>query len=207
MHVTEEAWGEQRPHAALIHILLTADKLFSGRAAFDKAVELRRLVLALGDRDFPDTALTLAGATLDVSSGLFTRSSSVTYFVRVKVEQIDRLPVALEAIAEAKQARVTHIEWDYGNDAADALLTDCAARAVAKAKRFASALGLSLAAVQAAHEEKLGEVQPHPASSYAYDATMRMKGAAGIADQMSGLDLGPTKKVGVRVQLSYKLTG
>src|SRR5512134_2615736 len=115
IHVSEEAWGEQRPRAVSIHLILTADKFFSGRAAFDKAVELRKLVMALGERDFPDTAVALTGATLDVSTGLFTKSSSVTYRVRVHVADVERLPDALDAIAESKQARVTHLDWDYGN--------------------------------------------------------------------------------------------
>src|SRR5688572_4954623 len=138
IHVSDEAWGDIKPRAALVHVTLTADKLFSGRAALDKAVELRRLVTGLTEHGLPETALSLAGAALDVSTGLFTRSSSVTYRVRIRIDDPDRLADALDAVAQCKQARLTHIEWDYAGSANDELLVECAIRTMAKAKRIAS---------------------------------------------------------------------
>jgi hypothetical protein len=207
IHATAEAWGDEKPRAALIHVTLTGDRLFSGRAAFEKAVELRRLVLALGERDIPDSAVALTGATLDVSTGLFTRSSSVTYRVRIRLDEIDRLPDALDAIAECKQARLSHLEWDYAASASDELLADCATRAMAKAKRLASALGVTLAGLHSVHEEHIADVQPYPQMMASYEA---MAGVATrrsrVAGELEGLELAPTKKVGVRVKIAYAIT-
>lgn len=207
IHVSEQAFGDIKPRAALVHVTLTADKLFSGRAAFDKAAELRRLVMALAERDIPDSAVSLSGATLDVSTGLFTRSSSVTYRVRIRIEDPDRLADALDAIAQSKQARLTHIEWDYAGSANDDLLADCAIRAMAKANRLAAALGITLAGVHSVHEEELFD-EPAMPRTMAYDAMlpMRLKRES-VAGELAGLDLAPTKKVGVRVRVAYAIAG
>ncbi len=88
--VAEEAWEDVRPTAAILRVALTADCFFSDRAVLEKAEELRRLVAALNARGIPAEAVSLEGATLDVSSGLFTRSSSVTYRVRILVKDVGR---------------------------------------------------------------------------------------------------------------------
>jgi hypothetical protein len=207
IHVSEQAFGDEKPRAALIHVTLTGDKLFSGSVAFEKAIELRRLVIALGERDIPDTAVSLSGATLDVSTGLFTRSSSVTYRVRIRLVDLDRLTDALDAIAECKQAKLSHLEWDYAASASDELMAECAARAMAKAKRLATALGVTLAGVHSVHEEQVGDAQPYP---HMFSAPEGMAGMAlrrkTVAGELEGLDLAPTKKVGVRVKISYAIT-
>ncbi len=206
LHVHEQAWGDIKPRAALIHVTLTADKLFSGRAALEKATELRRLVIALREREIPEAAVSLTGAALDVSTGLFTRSSSVTYRVRIRVEDPELVAAALDAIAESKQARLTHIEWDYADAASEDLLTACASRAAAKAKRLAAALGVTLAGIHSVHEDDLGEVAPH--SGMEYDAmlpTLARRRTASVATELAGVELAPTKKVGVRVRIAYAI--
>lgn len=206
IHVSEHAWGDEKPRAALIHVTLTADKLFSGHAAFEKAVELRRLVMALGERDFPESAVALEGATLDVSTGLFTRSSSVTYRVRIRIDDIERVPDAIDAIAESKQARVSYLEWDYAASVSDELLTSCVTRAMAKAKRLASAIGVALGGVHEVHEELVIDepMYPHPRTSMALaDHAVKMRKSAG--SELVGLDLAPTRKIGVRVKVACTL--
>ena len=207
LHVTEEAWGEQRPRAAYIHITLTADKLFSGRAALDKAIELRKLVHALAEHDFPESAVSLTGATLDVSSGLFTRSSSVTYRVRLHVLDVERLPDAFDAISEAKQARISHLEWDYPNAGSDELLAECATRALAKAKKLASAMSVAIVKMQSLHAEQIAEAAPHPLShGHERVMMMAMRRAKSIGEELVGLDLGPTQRIGVRVKIAYAIS-
>jgi hypothetical protein len=206
IHVSEEAWGDQRPRAVSIHVILTADKLFSGRAAFEKATELRKLAMALAERDFPDSAIALTGASLDVSTGIFTKSSSVTYRIRIRVDDSERLPDALEAIAECKQARLTHLDWDYSNSVTEELLVECATRAIAKAKRLATALGVALGDVQGVHEEQIGETQVPPTlMPHAYPMAMHFAARPRMGADFEGLDLAPTKKVGVRVRVAYAM--
>jgi hypothetical protein len=76
LEVHASAIGLIGPTSAEVHLILTSDRLFSGRAALAQAAELRALAEALSARGIPDDARSLDGASLDVSSGLFTRSSS-----------------------------------------------------------------------------------------------------------------------------------
>jgi uncharacterized protein YggE len=201
--VTEEAWTEIKPTSAFLHVRLIADRLFSGKAALQKAEELRKLIVSLSARDIPDDAVSLEGASLDVSSGLFTRSSSVTYRVRIHVKEIERIADALDAVAECKKATLDNIDWDYphGGEGGPELLAEAAKRALIKAERLAAALGVSITKINAAREEAIADhpVYAQPAGGMAFRAPA--KGRLSIASEIGGLDLAPSKQVGVRVHL------
>lgn len=210
LHVCEQAWGEARARAAAVHVTLTASKLFSGRAALTKSEELRRLVTALSEHGLPEDAITLEGASLDVSTGLFSRSSSVTYRVRVQVANLELIAAVLETIADAKQATLTHITWDHTGNAAESLLAECAVRAAEKAKRLATSLGVTLGSVHEVREEEHGNQPPlpEPQSWYGMPAGMlrtRKAGSSTMSQELAGLDLAPTKHVGVTVRIAYRV--
>lgn len=208
LHVCDQAWGSVRPRAATIHVTLTGSKLFSDRSALTKSEELRRLVDALRERGLPNDAVALEGASLDVSTGLFTRSSSVTYRVAVRIADLDRLPAALEVISESKQATLTHIQWDYAGGASDELIAQCVERAVAKAKHIATTLRVELGALHELHEEELGEHAHAHALGFAYPVASRGSGGMArmsMSNELAGLELAPAKQVGVRVRLAYRI--
>jgi uncharacterized protein YggE len=204
LHVTEDAFGEIAPTSAMLHVLLTSDRFFSGRAALERAEEIKRLVVSLMARGIPDDAVALEGASLDVSSGLFTKSSSVTYRLRVHVRDVDRVGDALDAVADCKKATLTNLTWDYaGASAGTKLLEECAARAMARAKALAGALGVAIEGVHAVREQEIGEAAPMMPMGGAPMMAMRARGS--IASEIGGLELAPKKKVGVRVELDCRL--
>jgi uncharacterized protein YggE len=206
IEVSETAWGEIAPAAARIHVVLGADKLFSGAAALKKAEELRLLCAALESSGVPATRVALEGVSLDVSTGVFTRSSSVTYRVRVHLVDLDLLASALDAIAGAKKATLSHIEWDYDSATGEAeeLLARCATRAAAKAKALASALGVSMEGLRCAREERLDGESTSPQPLFGAPAMARAR-TGSIGSELAGLDLAPKKRVGVRVRLEYAI--
>jgi hypothetical protein len=210
LHVTEQAHGELRPRAATLHVTLTAVRFFSGGAALAKSEELRKLVDVLAACGVGESAVSLAGASLDVSTGLFSRSSSVTYRVRVHVTELDLLASVLEAISSAKQATLERIVWDHGHDGTELLLADCAARAAAKARRLAAALGATLAGIHEVHEEQLGAT---PAVHTVDDAEVRMarvvhaaRARSSIDHELAGLELAPPRPITVIVRVAYRLS-
>ncbi|NVB79096.1 MAG: SIMPL domain-containing protein [Kofleriaceae bacterium] len=207
LHVSEQAWGAVRARTATLHVHLAASKLFSGRAALTKSEELRKLAEALRERGLSPDALTLEGAMVDVSTGLFTRSSTVTYRVQIQITDLDLVASVLEVISEAKQATLTHITWDHrGSSTGDDLLALCATRAAAKAKRLAAALGVTLGAVHEVRESEIGE--PEPIARTGADAMYQVGLAKrrSIGDELAGIDLAPTKQIGVRVDLAYRVS-
>jgi uncharacterized protein YggE len=209
LHVTEQATGELPPRAATIHVTLTASKLFSGRAAMTKSEELRLLADALTERGLPEAAVSLEGAAIDVSTGLFSRSSSVTYRVRIQVTDLELIAGVLDAIASARQAKLTHIDWDHGSGSDD-LVAACAERAAAKARRIAAALGTTLGDVHEVREEQIVERPSEVAAMFAMHAmdghVATMKRRASIGAELAGLDLAPTKPIAVRVTVAYRLS-
>jgi hypothetical protein len=206
LHVSEQATGTTRPTAGNVHVVLTGLKLFSGGAALEKSEELRKLVTALRERRLPENAIALEGASLDVDTGLFSRSSSVTYRVRIHVANLELLPAVLETVADAKQAKLTHITWDYSGGASEPLLAECATRAASKAKRLAAALGVTLGELHEVREEDLADQYPMPYMPQAMPAggAMVMRKASMTSD-FAGLDLAPAKQITVRVRIAYRV--
>ncbi|MDX2091074.1 MAG: SIMPL domain-containing protein [Kofleriaceae bacterium] len=207
LHVSETAWGDAAPRAADIHVDLKADRLFSGDAAFENAKELRRLIVALTAQGIPEDAIALQGATLDISAGLFTTSSSVMYRARIRLEDLALLGGAIDAITECKHATLRWIEWDYrGGDVTSALLAECAARALAKARTFAAALGTAIDGIHAVHEEELALTTSIAAMQHDECSRSTMARARSVGSELAGLDLAPTKKVGVCVRVACKIS-
>jgi uncharacterized protein YggE len=205
IEVVETAWAEIAPTAAYIHVVLTSDRFFSGRAALEKAEELRRLCGALASADIPESRVALEGASLDVSSGLFTKSSSVTYRLRIHLVDLELLAPALDVIANAKKATLSHVEWDYTNAPAnDAILAQAAKRASSKARTLAEALGVTLGRIETAREERLEDEVP--VSLGAPKGAVKMRAArSSVANELAGLDLAPKKNVGVRVRVVFAM--
>lgn len=206
--VAEEAWEDVRPTAAILRVALTADRFFSDRAVLEKAEELRRLVAALNARGIPAEAVSLEGATLDVSSGLFTRSSSVTYRVRILVKDVERVVDVIDAVAESKRATLTGVEWDYrsASRAPSPMLGECAARALAKARALAAALSVEVVRIRTVREEELSDHGPVSSRlPYGGPQPGALRSRSSVASELGGLELAPTKKIGVRVHLECDL--
>lgn len=207
LEVHDSATGDVSPTSAFVHVLLVGDRFFSGRAALEKAEELRRLVAALATRGIDEGSIALEGVSVDVSSGVFTKSSSVTYRVRISLENLDLLPGVLDAVAEAKKATLTHVEWNYDDNAAEehALLRKAGERARAKARVLAESVGTSLGALHSVREERISEARPERAAMLGAPGPMRAR-AGSVAEELSGLELAPKKKVTIRVSIAFALS-
>ena len=213
LHVSEQASDEITPTSAYLHLVLTSDSFFSGRAAFEKATELKQLANALTARDIPLDAMSLQGASMEVDTGIFMRSSRVTYRVRIHVKRVERLADALDAIAESKKAVLVSTEWDYGDTAPPELLARCTKSAMTKARAIVEALGVTIHNVFQVHEGETNSqaFQQGLAMGYGAPSLPRAGGAmrsrASVATELGGLELAPRKKVTVHVTLQLEVSG
>lgn len=211
LEVSETAWAEIPPLAADLNITLRAERFFSGNAALSQAEELRRLSDALKACGIEERHISLVGAMLHTESGLFTKSSSVTYRVRIHLTDPGRVTSVLDVIANAKKATLTNIEWDYEgpNPAFIDLLRTCSERAQAKASLLAQSLGTTLKGVHTVREERIEapEMAMLGYGSFATPGAARASAslASPISTQLEGLDLAPKKKIGVRLQVVFAL--
>jgi hypothetical protein len=212
LEVHDSSTGEVPPSSVDLHVVLRGDRFFSGRAAFEKAEELRKLAESMSKLGVPTSALSLEGASIDVSTGLFSKSSSVTYRVRVRLEDLELLGGVLEVVSESKKATLSDLAWSYdgGSEEEQALLQRAGARAVAKAKRLAAAVGAELGALRMVREERHDEhVVPAP-GGFGPPTAMASRMSASmpsVSSELSGLELAPRKRVTVHVHLSYALAG
>ncbi len=205
IEAVDSAKADISPQSAAVHLVLTGDKFFSGAAAFNKAEELRKLAEALESRGISKTALTLAGASVDVSSGVFTKSSSVTYRVRVLIEDLDLLASVLDIVSDAKKVSLTRLEWNYDEHGAEErqLLLTAGARAAAKARVLAESVGGKLGALHSVREERVADASRVELAHYETAPMARSRGGGSIAGELSGLELAPKRTVVVRVAVAY----
>jgi len=206
IEAVDSAKADVSPTSAAIHVTLTDSKFFSGAAAFSKAEELRKLADALEKRGIPKTALSLSGAAVDVSSGVFTKSSSVTYRVRIELEDLDLLGSVLDVISEAKKASLTRLDWVYDDSGAEErqLLRTAGERAAAKARVLAESVGGKLGPLHSVREERLPERAQFEEKERGFAPMMaRARASGSIAEELSGLELAPKRQVTVRVAVAY----
>lgn len=204
LEVSDSATGDVSPTSAFVHVVLTSDRFFSGRAAFENAEELRRLASLLAARGIAESGIALEGASADVSSGMFSKSSAVTYRVRVLVQSPELLPGVLDAVSETKKASLTNVEWNYDDNAAEehALLRTAGERAVAKARVLAESVGGRLGPLQSVREERAHLPGAAPAP---FGAPMMARARTSVAQELSGLELAPKQRVTVRVSVVFAL--
>lgn len=209
LEVHESATGEVSPRSVDVHVVLTGDRFFSGRAAFEEAEELRKLAAAVEKLGVATSALSLEGVTTDVSTGLFSRSSSVTYRVRLRLENLELLPSVLDAIVDAKKATLSHLDWNYdgATEECQALLRRAGARAAAKARVLAESVGARLGELHWVREERSDEQRGRPPPGLiGPPAASRARGSlSSVAQELAGLELAPKTTLTVRVHLAYRL--
>jgi uncharacterized protein YggE len=205
IEAVDSAKADLSPASASVHITLTGDKFFSSDAAFSKAEELRKLAEALEGHGIPKTALSLTGVTLDVSSGMFTKSSSVTYRVCIRVDDLDLLGNVLDIVSHANKAKLTRLDWKYDDHSSEErqLVRTAGERAAAKARMLAESVGAKLGALHSVREERIAESFGDGAFYGAMASAARSRGGGSVAEEFSGLELAPKRQVTARVAVSY----
>ncbi|QAT83107.1 hypothetical protein EJ065_1507 [Corallococcus coralloides] len=126
-----------------------ASAFFTGAAAFTNAKELAALVRGLEELGVPRTAFSLQGVQAETNEGLLTRSSSATYTVLIRLEQLERVGDVLAACTTLKQATLRELRWGYSREpvAQQEWMEALAAESVKKARRVAAGLGVKLGAL------------------------------------------------------------
>ncbi|RKH38124.1 SIMPL domain-containing protein [Corallococcus sicarius] len=124
-----------------------ASAFFAGTAAFTNAKEVAVLVRGLEDLGVPRTAFSLQAVQAETTEGLLTRSSSATYTVRIRLEQLERVGDVLAACTAVKHATLRELRWGYARELAarQEWMEALAAESVKKARRVATGLGVKLA--------------------------------------------------------------
>jgi uncharacterized protein YggE len=147
-------------HANLF-VTVHGSSVVSGNQAMKKAREVSQLVDALTRFGLSPDAIQLLGVHIETSSGTLLKSSSATYRLRVRVNELDQLAELLDIIASQKNAILERVEWKYPEDAAQERGLEAAInKAKAKAEKVAAALGVQLLGVYEFMEGTFDEERP-----------------------------------------------
>jgi uncharacterized protein YggE len=155
---TAEVEADRVDLSATVH----GSSFFTGRAALAKAKEVRKLLESLMPLGISEADVTLEGVSVASEKGLFSRSSSAHYQLKVRCSNLDTLAELLGAISAQGNTYVGPMKWGYGSlGAAQAeLLRRCAAEVESKARGTAEALGVSLLGIHRFTEKFLDEEEP-----------------------------------------------
>src|SRR5688572_32544603 len=83
---------------ANLYVMVRGSSLVSGNEAMKKAKEVSQLVEALTSFGLSPDAIQLLGVHIETSSGTLLKSSSATYRLRIRVDQLEQLAELLDII-------------------------------------------------------------------------------------------------------------
>jgi uncharacterized protein YggE len=172
-----------------------------------EAAEVRRLVDALVAAGAGPRDVELVNVHLDVKQGVFSKSSSATYSMRIQCPDPTRLTSLLDAVADQKNCSLQRVAWDFAstNERRAEWLALCAVRAKTKAAAIATALGLELGGVDRIVEERTPEAELRIQTFGGAVPVMAARRSVSVTDELGGLELSPTRTLTVKLQAYFKL--
>jgi uncharacterized protein YggE len=186
-------------------VTVQGSSLVTGRAALQKAKEVREILAELDKCGITQEDIGLESVHAQISSGVLGKSSSATYRLLVRCRDLERLPDALGAITSARNATLESVRWRYPDSLEQELrwLEICIAQAHFKAQAAAKALGVRLVGVHRLEEQYL-DMRHGVLSS----------GARGERDALVrrarvdlGFELSHQKRSGLKVTVEYLVEG
>ncbi|WP_110514803.1 SIMPL domain-containing protein [Herpetosiphon llansteffanensis] len=191
---------------AEISVRIKGSSVISNATALEKAKEVRQLVEALTNYGLAKTAIQLQSVVAEVNNGMLLRSSSATYSLLIRCDDLEQLPDLLGIITSQKQVSLENVTWGFPDDQAmiNTWLQAALELAKAKAKAMAQTLGVQIIGVHRVDDHYHSEQQ-----TYAPQALFRKSAAAPRAAAPSftkddlGLAMVHRKRIEVQVQVAF----
>ena len=142
------------------------------------------------------------------TGGALLRTSSAIYRLRLRCNQLERIPDLLSSVASQKNATLERVDWKYPDDAAhEKGLEQALMKASAQASKVAAGLGVKLLGVYGFSEAVYDEEAPYPMPLAASAQQSRMR-AVGIVPQADlGMDIQHSKNLRFTVDIEYRVSG
>ena len=190
-------------HADL-HVTVKGSSIISGNEAMKKAKEVNQLVEALTSFGIKSEAVTLQGVHIETASGALLKSSSASYRLKIRCEDLNQFAGLLDVISSQKNATIESVEWKYNEDEArDRGLNIALEKAKSKAQKVAASLNVKLLGVYDLIENTYDEEAP---AMFQPQAIM-MKSRAAVADEPSlGMDIQHNKIIHVNLEIWYRVS-
>jgi len=192
-------------HADL-YVTVKGSSVISGNEALKKAREVSQLVDELIRFGISAENIHLQGVRVESSSGALLKSSSASYRLRVRCDELDQIAELLDIITSQKNATLERIDWKYPEEEARQRGLDSAlAKAKLKAEKVAANLGVKLLGVYDFIENSFDEETPVMFQPQAM--MMKSRGGAPSAPEPSlGMDVQHSKMIHVNVEIWYRVS-
>ena len=189
-------------HADL-HVTVKGSSLVSGNEAMKKAKEVNQLLEALNQAGVKEEAVTLQGVNVSTSTGAVLKSSTASYRLKIRCEDLTKFAEILDVISSQKNAALTRTEWKYDEDATrEALLLMTLEKAKSKAVKVAQAMGVKLLGVYDLIENIYDEEAAMP-----FQPQMKAAFRSALAEEPSlDMDVQHTKTIHVNVEVWYRVS-
>ena len=191
-------------HADLF-VTVKGSSVVSGNEAMKKAKEVSQLVDELTRFGISAENIHLQGVHVETSSGALLKSSSASYRLRVRCEQLGQIADLLDIITSQKNAALERIDWKYPEEEArERGLESALAKAKSKADKVAAALGVKLLGVYDFLENSFDEEAP---IMFQAQAMMKSRSSAPLAEPSLDMDVQHGKTIHVNVEVWYRVSG
>jgi len=187
-------------HADL-HVTVKGSSLVSGNEAMKKAKEVNQLLEALIQAQVREEAVTLQGVNVSTSTGAMLKSSTASYRLKIRCDDLSKFAEILDVIASQKNASLTRTEWKYDEDEArERILLGVMEKVKIKASKVTQTLGVKLLGVYD-FLETVYDAEPAP-------PYQSLPAARSMPEQalMLGMDVQHTKTLHVNVDVWYRVS-
>ena len=190
-------------HADLF-VTVKGSSVVSGNEAMKKAKEVSQLVDELTRFGISAENIHLQGVHVETSSGALLKSSSASYRLRVRCEQLGQIADLLDIITSQKNAALERIDWKYPEEEArERGLESALVKAKSKADKVAAALGVKLLGVYDLLENSFDEEAP---IMFQAQAMMKSRSSAPLAEPSLDMDVQHGKTIHVNVDIWYRVS-
>ncbi|PQV64411.1 Protein of unknown function (DUF541) [Abditibacterium utsteinense] len=207
--ISIEAAQSARVEAERADILVTVAgaSLFSGAMALQKAREVAELVAVLKTIGVEESQIKVEGVRAQTQSGTFSKTSSVSYSLRVENVPLSRIADAVGAITGARNATLNHLEWRFADETPlrDDLRERCLQIAIQRAGNIAQTLGVRLIGVYELNEEWQGTRDETPDLHQQYDGMARARSVR-VSEEELGLSISHAETVHLKLTIQFRVS-
>ena len=188
-------------HAEL-HVTVKGSSLISGNETMKKAKEVNQLLEALKQTGVKEEAVTLQGVNVSTSTGAVLKSSTASYRLKIRCEDLAKFAEILDVVASQKNAALTQTDWKYDEDATrEAVLLTTLEKAKSKAAKIAQTMGVKLLGVYELIENVFDEEATMP-----FQPQMKAAFRSAPEEPSLGMDVQHTKIIHVNVDIWYRVS-
>ncbi len=196
--------------AARADILVTVAgaSLFSGAMALQKAREIAKLVAELKKIGVEESQIKIEGVRAQAQSGSFSKTSSVSYSLRIENVPLARIADAVGAITSARNATLNHLEWRFAPETPlrDELRERCLQIALQRANQTAQTLGVRVLGLYELNEIWQGTRDEGSSQHEFHGRSDSMTRHKRVSPEEIGLAISHAETVHLKLEIQFRVS-